>query len=439
MPLSFRLSQARAWPTWAALVLTAILGAGCSSDSTRLGQNPFSSPYSARETAGTGEATGSTAQAAPTARVEARPLAAPLPPPPPPPPRLSANTAPEGTVGGGKGLSPYPPNATPEITGSLSPAAPRTPWTRDGGATITVRAGETIDALSRKYGVPAAAIRRANGLSTVSLPRAGQRLVIPRRALAIPAPPLPTPPLDHTAPSTPSAPGGYVHIVAPGETLIKIAKQYHQPLIALARTNHMAPYTKVNLADRLVIPGAQIHAQAPTPPQPQVPPTAPIGKNIPEGDAAPKIKILKEVPDPQTPGNPKSDATGSLPSLRWPVRAKVISPPFGQSPDGQQNDGINLSVPEGTPIKAAEDGVVTYAGNAIKRYGNLVLVKHPNGYSTIYAHLSELLVKRDDTVKRGQVIARSGQSGGVSSPQLHFEVRKGSTPVDPMPFLDRGG
>jgi murein DD-endopeptidase MepM/ murein hydrolase activator NlpD len=436
MPLSFRLFQARAWPTWAALALTAILSAGCSSDSTRLGQNPFSSPYSARETAGTGEATGATAQAAPAARVEARPLAAPLPPPPPP--RLSANTVPEGTVGGGKGLSPYPPNATPEITGSLSPAAPRTLWTRDGGTVITVRAGETIDALSRKYGVPAAAIRRANGLSTVSLPRAGQRLVIPRRALAIPAPP---PPLsDHTVPSAPSAPGGYVHIVAPGETLIKIARQYHQPLVALARANHIAPYTKVNLGDRLVIPGAQIHAQAPALPQPQAPqPPADPNRNIPAGEATPKIKILKEVPDPQTPGNPKSDATGSLPSLRWPVRAKVISPPFGQSPDGQQNDGINLSVPEGTPIKAAEDGVVTYAGNAIKRYGNLVLVRHPNGYSTIYAHLSELLVKRDDTVKRGQVIARSGQSGGVSSPQLHFEVRKGSTPVDPMPFLDRGG
>jgi murein DD-endopeptidase MepM/ murein hydrolase activator NlpD len=82
---------------------------------------------------------------------------------------------------------------------------------------------------------------------------------------------------------------------------------------------------------------------------------------------------------------------------------------------------------------------VTYAGNAIKRYGNLVLVRHPNGYTTTYAHLSELLVKRNDTVKRGQVIARSGQTGGVSSPQLHFEVRKGSTPVDPVPFLDRGG
>lgn len=301
-----------------------------------------------------------------------------------------------------------------------------------------VRPGETIDSLSRKYGVPAAAIRRANGLSAVSLLRAGQRIVIPRHALA--AGTAPTPPLDHSAPGAPSAPAGYVHIVVPGETLIKIAKHYHQPLVELARVNHIPPYTKVNLGDRLVIPGAQIQARAPVPvppTQPQAPPPATTGKQVAEGDTAPKIRLLEQTPDAQTRGS-NGDPTGSLPGLRWPVRAKIIAP-FGPMPDGQQNDGINLSVPEGTPIKAAEDGVVTYAGNAIKRYGNLVLVRHANNYSTTYAHLSEVLVKRNDTVKRGQVIARSGQTGGVSSPQLHFEVRKGSTAVDPVPFLDRGG
>src|SRR6202000_2774568 len=90
---------------------------------------------------------------------------------------------------------------------------------------------------------------------------------------------------------------------------------------------------------------------------------------------------------------------------------------------------------EGTPIKAAEDGQVTYAGNELKGYGNLILVKHPNGYVTAYAHASELLVKRGDTIKRGQVIAKSGQTGDVGSPQLHFEIRKGSAPVDPLQFL----
>ena len=97
-----------------------------------------------------------------------------------------------------------------------------------------------------------------------------------------------------------------------------------------------------------------------------------------------------------------------------------------------QNDGINLAVPEGTPIKAADDGVVAYAGNELKGYGNLVLIRHANGFVSAYANASELLVKRGDTIKRGQVIAHAGQTGNVTSPQLHFEIRKGSTPVDPM-------
>jgi murein DD-endopeptidase MepM/ murein hydrolase activator NlpD len=100
-----------------------------------------------------------------------------------------------------------------------------------------------------------------------------------------------------------------------------------------------------------------------------------------------------------------------------------------------QNDGINLAVPEGTPVKAAEDGVVAYAGNELKGYGNLVLVRHANGFVTAYANASDILVKRGETVKRGQVIAHSGQTGNVTSPQLHFEIRKGATPVDPAQYL----
>jgi len=108
---------------------------------------------------------------------------------------------------------------------------------------------------------------------------------------------------------------------------------------------------------------------------------------------------------------------------------------FGPKGNGQQNDGINVAVPEGTPIKAAEEGVVAYAGNELKGYGNLVLVRHSNGFVSAYAHASELMVKKGDTVRRGQVIARSGATGTVPAPQLHFEIRKGSVPVDPMQFL----
>jgi len=130
-----------------------------------------------------------------------------------------------------------------------------------------------------------------------------------------------------------------------------------------------------------------------------------------------------------------AEAAGNLPAFRWPVRGRVIAS-FGATTNGQQNDGINLAVPEGTPVKAADDGVVAYAGNELKGYGNLVLIRHPNGFVSAYAHASEVLVKRGDTIKRGQVIAHAGQTGNVTSPQLHFEIRKGSTPVDPTKYLN---
>jgi murein DD-endopeptidase MepM/ murein hydrolase activator NlpD len=117
------------------------------------------------------------------------------------------------------------------------------------------------------------------------------------------------------------------------------------------------------------------------------------------------------------------------------VRGRVITG-FGPKSSGVQNDGIDLAVPQGTPVKAADDGVVAYAGNELKGYGNLVLIRHGNGYVTAYAHASEILVRRGETVKRGQVIAKSGETGSVKSPELHFEIRKGATPVDPAQFLN---
>jgi murein DD-endopeptidase MepM/ murein hydrolase activator NlpD len=127
-------------------------------------------------------------------------------------------------------------------------------------------------------------------------------------------------------------------------------------------------------------------------------------------------------------------ADAAMPSFRWPARGRVISG-AGAMGNGQQNDGINLALPEGTPVHAAEDGVVAYAGSELKGYGNLVLIRHSNGFVTAYAHTSEILVKRGDQVRRGQVIAKSGQTGNVTSPQLHFEIRKGSAPVDPTQYL----
>ena len=119
--------------------------------------------------------------------------------------------------------------------------------------------------------------------------------------------------------------------------------------------------------------------------------------------------------------------------FRWPARGRVIAS-FGET-NGVKNAGINIALPQGTPVKAAESGVVAYAGNEVKGQGNLVMIRHADGWVSIYANNSELKVKRGDEVKRGQVVALSGQTGDVPSPQLHFELRKGSTPVDPVAHL----
>ncbi len=139
------------------------------------------------------------------------------------------------------------------------------------------------------------------------------------------------------------------------------------------------------------------------------------------------------IPPQAQPAEEKSAPAASAdarPEFRWPARGRIIQ---GFNTGG--NDGINISVPEGTQVKAAEGGVVAYAGSELKGYGNLVLIRHPNGFVSAYAHNGELDVKRGDQVKRGQTIAKSGQSGNVGSPQLHFELRKGSTPVDPTGYL----
>ena len=133
---------------------------------------------------------------------------------------------------------------------------------------------------------------------------------------------------------------------------------------------------------------------------------------------------------PAPAAGPQAEAAVTAPEFRWPARGRIIQ---GFKSGG--NDGINISVPEGTSVRAAENGTVAYAGSELKGYGNLVLIRHPNGFVTAYANNGELNVKRGDVVKRGQVIAKSGQSGNVSSPQLHFELRKGSTPVDPTSYL----
>jgi murein DD-endopeptidase MepM/ murein hydrolase activator NlpD len=163
---------------------------------------------------------------------------------------------------------------------------------------------------------------------------------------------------------------------------------------------------------------------------------------------APKIPAMPTLPaDAQKPAatNANALATADIDdaadaassdgkSFRWPVRGRIISG-FGSKPNGEKNDGINLAVPEGTSVKAVEAGTVIYAGNELAGYGNLVLIRHADGWVSAYAHNKDIMVKRGDTIRRGQIVAHAGMTGSVTAPQVHFELRKGAKPVNPLDYL----
>jgi murein DD-endopeptidase MepM/ murein hydrolase activator NlpD len=436
-------------PHLAALALIAFGVAGCSADTTRFSQSSLGNPFNYQP-----EATGSVpAQpAAPRELPEYNRPQSPsyqssaLPPP--------AVTAPQsyparsaGVSGGGRGISSYAPPTQPklETTGTV-PVPPRSiaatrpqGGTQGGSTTIIVGTSDTLEILAQRYHVPPAAILAANGYKGPRTLSPGQSLIIPHANVAAAGAPVPAAPASKPVAS--AAPS--VHVVNHGDTLAGIARRNHISLKELARANNLSPSAKIRLGTKLTVPGAKTAEAAPVAPQaPTIQPIAPAPANGKLALAAPqqsaRLAQANPPPDPveAAPSTVKpSEATGALPTFRWPVRGKVITG-YGAKTNGKSNDGINLAVPEGTPVKAAEDGVVAYSGNELKGYGNLVLVRHSNGYVTAYAHASEILVKRGDTIKRGQVIAKSGQSGEVGSPQLHFEIRKGSQPVDPLQFLN---
>ncbi len=152
---------------------------------------------------------------------------------------------------------------------------------------------------------------------------------------------------------------------------------------------------------------------------------------VAEAPAAKPVRTAALEPTAKSDASPAAaSAEDASPEFRWPARGRII-----QGFKAGKSEGISIAVPEGTAVKAAEGGTVAYAGSELKGYGNLVLIRHPNGFVSAYAHNGELMVKRGETVKRGQVVAKSGQSGDVSSPQLQFQLRKGSTPVDPTQYL----
>jgi len=437
----------RRTPQVAVLALMSIGFAGCSADmSTRMSQNSFSNPFASQDATGT----------VPTPAVERRELpqyarpqsqyqSAALPPPISAPQSYpAANT---GVSGGGRGMASYSPPTHPrlETTGSV---APRSVAARPmpGGTKIIVGTSDTLEILARRYNVSSAAIMQANGYRGPRALQPGQQLIIPHPvATAAAAPAMAAPAMAAPVSRPVAAASPSVHVVNHGDTLLSIARHNHVSVPQLAKANNLDPAARLSIGMKLVVPATKTAAAVPAAAPAAVAAAQPTAVAVPPVtriaavDNQQKARLAQAAPNAEEPAVQSpvkaAEATGALPTFRWPVRGKVITA-YGAKANGKSNDGINLAVPEGTPIKAADDGVVTYSGNELKSYGNLVLVKHPNGYVTAYAHASELLVKRGDTIKRGQVIAKSGQSGDVQSPQLHFEIRKGQSPVDPLQFLN---
>lgn len=416
-------------PAFAALAL--MLLSGCSSDASRLG-DAFSNPFSRGvDATPTGSATAS--PAGPVAGVARAPLLTPqhnvsAAPTPSPAVRAAALPAPASTAG---------------------IASPRGGWVAEGGTPIVVAQGETAAMLATRYGVPEADMLRVNGFSTAAQVQPGTRLVIPaygagagqvaaRPAVAIA-------PVKSAAVAAKPAPVKTAVAAVPpaGIKKGKLAKAAIKPVAVVlpvaAPAKAAAPLAKARLEmPKTAAAGAPAPAKLAAAPLPA--PAAPL-KPEPVRTAA--VAKPAALPQPAAPAAVDKTTTASLPpaaampaaategnpEFRWPARGRIIQGFQGG------NDGINIAVPEGTSVKAAEGGVVAYAGSELKGYGNLVLIKHPNGFVSAYANNGSLEVKRGDQVKRGQIVAKSGQSGNVSSPQLHFELRKGSTPVDPTGYL----
>ncbi|MBL8586994.1 MAG: peptidoglycan DD-metalloendopeptidase family protein [Methylobacteriaceae bacterium] len=367
-----------------------------------------------------------------------------------------------------QGVAKTAQSAPATSAAAIAAAAPVTGsaagWSAAGGTPITLAKGETLSTISSRYGVPESALLQANGFGSAAEATAGSRVIVPvynagagRAAAAVARAPLPAPQQAATRLETAKAkvaespkaaarpvvaaaktvekpatkPVAKIETVAP-KAAVKPIKLAEKPAAKIAEVKPKAEPVKVAKVAPKPAETTTVAKTAPVEPKPVRQPEAPRAAKVDKPVAAEPKQADPTTTASLPPGQPEkpvADAAGN-PEFRWPARGRIIQ---GFRANG--NDGINISVPEGTSVKAAEGGVVAYAGNELKGYGNLVLIRHPNGFVSAYAHNGEIAVKRGEQVKRGQTIAKSGQSGNVSSPQLHFELRKGSTPVDPTQYL----
>lgn len=270
--------------------------------------------------------------------------------------------------------------------------------------TVTVKPGDSLSILAERHKVPMSALAKANGIAKPYTIYKGQKLTVP----------------------VPRS-----HVVRRGDTLSEIAYTYKTSTRQVAQLNaKRAPYP-IYVGERLRVGGWMPDGGRGTVARRQATPvrTASAASRTPTPSARPARGVATPRAKPRIPAPPAR--TGKF---LWPAEGRIISS-FGPKQGGLHNDGINIRVPRGTPVVSADNGVVAYSGNELQGYGNMVLVRHQDGYVTAYAHNSDLLVSRGDIVTRGQKIASSGSSGGVSEPQIHFEVRRGSKPVNPMTYL----
>jgi len=410
--------------------LTLALLSGCSSDVTRF-SNPFGSPaYAADPTPTSDILPRKIRRPVVPSVISSKPLAAPAT-------QVSRFSVPATPA---PKLAHAKPVLEPMTTASVKkrPVSGLGGWSAAGGTPIVVATGESASMLSKRYGVPEAALLSVNGFSSASQVQPGARMIVPvynangaasAEPQALPARVKPVAQIKPVAPVRQAA-------IAPVHAREKLKfvrgpQPANLPLTKQAKAPAKVHVIEAVNAKPLARPGVQIakHTVKPV----QVAAVAPIKAKRPElnnVDPTPTASL-----PPANAARPMQEAAAPVtaeanPEFRWPARGRIIQ---GFKSGG--NDGINIAVPEGTSVKAAEGGVVAYAGSELKGYGNLVLIRHPNGYVSAYANNGELNVKRGEQVKRGQIIAKSGQTGNVSSPQLHFELRKGSTPVDPTNYL----
>ncbi len=397
--------------------------AACSSDVERLSDYPPVNTTASVPQAQT------TARSAPVERVAARPL-----------PGASASATPSWSR----------PSYTPPARTAYTPPRQSTATRRTAG-TLVVRPGQTLYSIARANGLSVREVAAANGLSSYQV-KVGQRLRIP--GVSNPVSPAPTVGVaSHGAPAavqpTParavaekrnySAARPRVHRVAPGETLFSLGRRYGVNPYRIAAYNGLPRNVQLKVGQSVRIPAASgwsmsaSQASGAARKASRKVAEAPVHKPAPKDDA--------RIEQAQAPAPRRQKVAESAPQeqiaagFRWPVRGRVISS-FGEKPGGVRNEGINIAVPEGADIHAAADGVVAYAGNELKGYGNLVLIRHKDGWVTAYAHNKALFVKRGDRVRAGQVIAKAGSTGSVKTSQLHFELRKGATAVNPLKYLN---